>query len=357
MSNPFFSILLPTKNRSNIIADAIQSVLDQTFADFELVISDNDDSEVATAQVVSKFKDERIKYFRTNGKLPMYENWDNAFDQAQGQHVLVFEDKMRMVPNALEILHHHLTIHPDHPISYDIVFAVGESIPAPKLIPVARSFTSPEAMELFARFSQRFFDVSPKGHNSCAPRSLLQRIKKESPTGILFSHICPDYSFGFLLLSAVDSFLYLKEGLVYIPNNWMWQGKYSNGQSSYKKDSQFRRFMKDLPVQPEDIVSKVPIKSEFFWINLVLYDFYTKFRRPGYKPVISWEHYHAFCLVLILMGKKIGADMSQETTGLLASLKERGFLFSARVGMLFVSRAMGIIWQLIEKRLLRRAPK
>src|SRR6185312_2299854 len=103
MKPPFFSILLPTKNRSEIVPGAIQSALDQTFNDFELIISDNDDSEIATRQAVAKFEDSRIRYFRTSGKLRMYENWENAFNQASGEYVLVLEDKQRLVKDALSV--------------------------------------------------------------------------------------------------------------------------------------------------------------------------------------------------------------------------------------------------------------
>src|SRR2546425_2856665 len=112
----FFSVLLPTKNRSEIVGGAIQSVLDQTFGDFELVISDNDDSETATRDAVAKFSDPRIRYFRTSGKLPMHENWENAFNQATGDYVLILEDKQRFVNNTLEILDRCIKEHPDAPI-------------------------------------------------------------------------------------------------------------------------------------------------------------------------------------------------------------------------------------------------
>ena len=134
MSSPFFSILLPTKNRSEIVGGAVESALGQTFPDYELIVSDNDDSPTATAAVLSRYRDPRVRYCRTSGKLPMHENWENAYRQASGEHVLVLEDKMRLVPNALEILHHYAS-REAVPISYPVTFATGESIPAPRVLP------------------------------------------------------------------------------------------------------------------------------------------------------------------------------------------------------------------------------
>jgi len=62
--NDLISILLTTLNRSNLISKAIDSVLAQTYSNWELLISD-DGSTDDTAEVVKKYlkKDPRIKYF------------------------------------------------------------------------------------------------------------------------------------------------------------------------------------------------------------------------------------------------------------------------------------------------------
>ncbi len=60
-----FSIIIPTYNRAHLISKAIQSVLDQTYNHWELVIVD-DGSTDNTEEVVHKFNDQRIRYFRKN---------------------------------------------------------------------------------------------------------------------------------------------------------------------------------------------------------------------------------------------------------------------------------------------------
>jgi glycosyltransferase involved in cell wall biosynthesis len=85
-SKPFFSVVMPTRNRAALLPIAIQSVLEQTFGDFEIIVSDNfsDDN---TRQVVESFDDPRIKYFRTSEFLTINNSWAAGIDHASGRYV------------------------------------------------------------------------------------------------------------------------------------------------------------------------------------------------------------------------------------------------------------------------------
>ena len=63
MNKPFFSIIIPTYNRANLISISIESVLKQTFTDFELIIVD-DGSTDNTSEVVGNYTDNRIFYYK-----------------------------------------------------------------------------------------------------------------------------------------------------------------------------------------------------------------------------------------------------------------------------------------------------
>jgi glycosyltransferase involved in cell wall biosynthesis len=62
-NKPTVSIIVPTYNRSRLLARAVKSVLNQTYQNFELIIVD-DASTDNTEEVVGSFNDERIKYVR-----------------------------------------------------------------------------------------------------------------------------------------------------------------------------------------------------------------------------------------------------------------------------------------------------
>jgi glycosyltransferase involved in cell wall biosynthesis len=59
---PYFSIVMPTYNRAQLLERPIQSVLDQSLQDWELIVID-DGSEDNTALIVNNFKDSRITYY------------------------------------------------------------------------------------------------------------------------------------------------------------------------------------------------------------------------------------------------------------------------------------------------------
>lgn len=61
MSNPFFSVVIPTHNRLPLLIRAIDSVLKQTFKDFELIVVDDHSSD-NTGSVVKTISDPRVKY-------------------------------------------------------------------------------------------------------------------------------------------------------------------------------------------------------------------------------------------------------------------------------------------------------
>ena len=57
------SVLIPTYNRAYIISDALDSVLKQTYRDFEIIIVDDGSSD-GTRDVVEGFRSEKIRYLR-----------------------------------------------------------------------------------------------------------------------------------------------------------------------------------------------------------------------------------------------------------------------------------------------------
>ena len=62
---PLVSVIIPTYNRADFIEKAIQSVLNQTYSNFEIIVVD-DGSTDSSAQIIQKLaeKDHRIRYYK-----------------------------------------------------------------------------------------------------------------------------------------------------------------------------------------------------------------------------------------------------------------------------------------------------
>ena len=108
---PEVTIAIPTYNRASLLKEAIQSVLNQTYKDFELLICDNASTD-NTNKVVSTFSDPRIKYHKNKNNIGMMNNWNKCVELSQGKYLMILGDDDKLYP---EFLGTSLKIHGDHP--------------------------------------------------------------------------------------------------------------------------------------------------------------------------------------------------------------------------------------------------
>lgn len=87
-SPPQLSILIPTYNREKYIEQAIDSVLNQDFQDFEIICSDNGSTD-NTFKILYEYqrRDKRIKVYQNRENLGPIPNWKNCLDYAKGEYV------------------------------------------------------------------------------------------------------------------------------------------------------------------------------------------------------------------------------------------------------------------------------
>jgi len=83
---PQVSVLFTTYNDSRFVAQAIESVLNQTFADFEVIVAD-DASTDNTIDVVSQYKDPRIRIVRNDKNLGLARNLNAALPRCRADLV------------------------------------------------------------------------------------------------------------------------------------------------------------------------------------------------------------------------------------------------------------------------------
>lgn len=104
MSYPKISVCIPTYNYGRYIAQALNSVLCQSFTDFEILIADDASSD-ATDEILAGYvaRDARIRYIRHESNLGMVENWNFCLREARGTYIkYLFADDYFTSPLILE---------------------------------------------------------------------------------------------------------------------------------------------------------------------------------------------------------------------------------------------------------------
>ena len=95
----FVSVVIITKNRSELLSDSIGSVLNQTYENFELLIVD-DGSTDNTGDVVNSFKDQRLRYLKKKSSgIPISRNI--GVREAKGEYIVIMDDDDLMLPNRI----------------------------------------------------------------------------------------------------------------------------------------------------------------------------------------------------------------------------------------------------------------
>lgn len=99
--SPKISVGLPVFNGELFIKKSIESILSQTYSNFELVISDNASTDL-TEQICKSFDDPRIKYVRQKNNLGIHRNYKFLLDDAKYTYFIWVSSDDYWHPNYLE---------------------------------------------------------------------------------------------------------------------------------------------------------------------------------------------------------------------------------------------------------------
>lgn len=113
---PLVSVIMPSWNRAFTIGEAIQSVLEQSYPNWELIVCD-DASDDRTSEVVRGFDDPRIRYMKflkSNGAGAR----NKGLRQARGDYIAYLDSDNLWHPLFLDLMLRRLMANPGHPIAY-----------------------------------------------------------------------------------------------------------------------------------------------------------------------------------------------------------------------------------------------
>jgi glycosyltransferase involved in cell wall biosynthesis len=109
---PDISVIMPVYNVEKYVGEAIESVLKQTFANFELIIV-NDGSTDNTADVARSYTDDRIIFLdnKDNKKKPTRLN--DGISIAKGKYIAIMDGDDKSTPDRLQKQYDYMESHPE----------------------------------------------------------------------------------------------------------------------------------------------------------------------------------------------------------------------------------------------------
>ncbi|CAA9221844.1 MAG: Glycosyltransferase PglI [uncultured Acidimicrobiales bacterium] len=116
-TTPKVSIVTPTYDRMDLLKGAVESGLAQTYADFELIVSDNAMSDEVQALVAS-YGDDRIKYRHNGSNVGALGNALAAYKAARGTYIGTLHDDDLWEPTFLEKLVHPMEADPSISLAF-----------------------------------------------------------------------------------------------------------------------------------------------------------------------------------------------------------------------------------------------
>lgn len=127
IENVKISVVVPTY-KSQYLAECIDSILVQTYQNFEIIIV-NDASPQHIDEIVSRYNDNRIKYYKNKigyGAEHVVGNWNRCLEYATGDFVICMGDDDMLMPNCLEEYKKLIDLYPDLDIYHGMTMMIDE---------------------------------------------------------------------------------------------------------------------------------------------------------------------------------------------------------------------------------------
>jgi hypothetical protein len=109
---PKISVIMPAYNAERYVGEAIESVLSQTFGDFEFLIID-DASTDSTESVIASFSDPRIRLLKNENNLGIARTLNRGLDEALGEYIARMDSDDVSLPERFEKQVRYLDLHPE----------------------------------------------------------------------------------------------------------------------------------------------------------------------------------------------------------------------------------------------------
>lgn len=260
---PFFNIIIPTRERSQTLFWTLKTCLEQDYSNYKIIVSDNC-SQDNTFEVVSSFNSTKILYCKTPNRLSMSHNWEFALNHVKDGYVIFLGDDDGLVKNSLSILARiikktqskayrlsNITYYwennlSDNPYLSNMCYNIflRDEYKYIKSECIIENLTN-----TLDYYGENGFLILPSLYHGCIHVSIINEIKNDN-NGIFFNSNCPDMFSALAIAAKLPKFIHY-----YAPVCINGLSKFSNGLSSYnvykrenKEKLEFDKFIEEKPI-------------------------------------------------------------------------------------------------------------
>jgi Glycosyl transferase family 2 len=212
MAEKLYSIVVPTRERADVLYFAIKTILKSNRSNYELIVMDNCGGP-ETEQVVKGFESPNIRYFRSPERLSMTDNWERALEHATGDYITVLGDDDGIMPDAIEIAEDFHRLWPDRILSWWPFLWMWPDSLVPGYPNFARMHFGAHAARYDSRqflkdvlASKKYFTTLPTLYCSFVPRQMIENTRRKH--GRYFLASLPDVYSGIANLCSSEEFFY-----------------------------------------------------------------------------------------------------------------------------------------------------
>lgn len=127
MSTPYFTIVIPTYNRGDLLPLSIDSVLKQSFRDFEIIVVDNFSSD-NTLEIMKQYEsDLRIHYHRNEKNMERGYSRNLGFHKGKGEFLTLIDSDDLMYENCLQDAYEYIQQNPSIKVFHNLFEMVDQN--------------------------------------------------------------------------------------------------------------------------------------------------------------------------------------------------------------------------------------
>lgn len=156
MNMPKVSVIIPVFNARLYLVEALDSIIAQTFSDWELIII-NDGSTDGSKDIIDQYQDKRIKYIENDTNLGLIASLNKAIDFCSGEYIARMDADDIAMPDRLRKQVEFLNTHPDYVLCGTNALVINNS---GEQIGKIRNLTDNKYLQINLLFSDPFIHPS-----------------------------------------------------------------------------------------------------------------------------------------------------------------------------------------------------